>query len=257
MKLGWFWAVVFLSCHVVVLAQQFDSPTDSTQVATELESSDGVEDGHRLVPPDELESTREYQAEPMRLRDFDEDKWKSIVGNTNFLENSQKKTRQKKSQPWSGGLLRLISYTIIIGVVLLLVYYVVQYISFAPKIQRSKMEIEDIEKPVEDIAVLDTRQLLEQAIREGNYKLAVRLYYLELLKQLHAKGAIAWKKDKTNRDYLTELLSANFFFDEIRRLTRSYEAVWYGDHTLQRDSFQILSGHFEMMYLKINAGDNK
>ena len=247
--------VLSIASQRLVYAQESDFFIDSLAVETEITLSDSETAG-RLMSPVELESTKGYQSEEMYLHDFDERKWKAIVGDINFLEEPKEKEKEeeKQSQPWSGPLLRLISYTVVIGVILILIYYVLQYISFDEKIRRSAIEVNDDQAPVEDIAILDTSRLLEQAKLDKNYKLAVRLYYLELLKQLNARGAIVWKKDKTNRDYLTELMSANFFFDEIRRLTTSYEAVWYGDHMLGQNSFETLSGRFETIYLKISEG---
>ena len=206
-----------------------------------------------FVAPDQLETTRDYQSAPFTVRRFDESKWQKIISGINYNEEPLVVREHKLSGPWSGALLRVLAYTIVVGILVLLVYYVARYVSFDLKIERTKLESEGIDKPVEDIEILDIRQLLEQAKRDGNYKLAVRLYYLQLLKKLNEQGAIVWKKDKTNREYLSELFSGNFFFDDIRRLTLSYEAVWYGDHDLRADSFDLLSERFENIYSKINT----
>jgi hypothetical protein len=206
---------------------------------------------HSLRAPDEVETTRAYQAEPLTIRRFDKDEWTKIVKGIKYNEEPvEARAEQQPIRPWSGAVLRAVAYTIIAGIVILLIYYVVRYVS-VDKIQRTKIETGDFEKAVEDIETLDIGRLLEQAKRDGNYKLAVRLYYLDLLKKLNERGAIAWKKDKTNREYLAELFSGNFFFEDIRRLTLSYEAVWYGDHNLMADSFDRLATQFESIRSKI------
>lgn len=239
-------------CFSVSLAQETTEDEEHFPQAGHALSEEGANE-HTLVSPDELEATRSYQSGAVPLRPFDEGKWQKIVEGINYTEEPSEIREQKLFGPWGGALLRLISYTVIVGVLVLLVYYVGRYVSFGLKIQRTKLESEDLEKPVEDIGTLDIRQLLEQAKREGNFKLAVRLYYLDLLRRLNEKGAIAWKKDKTNREYLAELFSADFFFDDIRRLTLSYEAVWYGDHNLRADSFAVISTRFENINSKINS----
>ena len=215
--------------------------------------SDEPSNQHTLIAPDQVETTRSYQSASFTIRRFDEDKWRKIVHGINYNEEPSSAPEQNPFAPWTGTLLRLVSYAIIVAILLLLIYYVGRYVSFRLKIERTKLESDDLTKPVEDIQTLDIRQLLEQAKRDRNYKLAVRLYYLELLKKLNEEGAIIWKKDKTNREYLAELFSRNFFFDDIRRLTLSYEAVWYGDHYLGADSFSILSTRFENIYSSINT----
>jgi hypothetical protein len=106
---------------------------------------------------------------------------------------------------------------------------------------------------VENIEKLDIDAMLDKARAEKNYKTAVRLYYLRLLQGLAQRGMISWKKDKTNREYLGELLSRNFFFEEIRGLTLTYESVWYGDHTLRTDTFDGLVSRFERMHQQIQS----
>jgi hypothetical protein len=95
--------------------------------------------------------------------------------------------------------------------------------------------------------------LLAQARSAGNFKLAVRFYFLSILKKLHNSGIISWKRDKTNRDYLYELFSRNYYFEEIRRLTNSYEEVWYGEHVLTEESFQVLTEDFERIHDKLKT----
>ena len=170
----------------------------------------------------------------------------------NYTEEPWEDIRVRPTKPWGGVVVRVLAYAIILGAIILLLYYVIRYVSFDLKIERTKLDSEDLERPVDNIEILDIARLLEQAKRDRNYKLAIRLYYLDLLKKLNDQGAIVWKKDKTNRDYLAELFSANFFFDEISRLTLSYEAVWYGDHNLRSDSFDLLSTQFEKVRLSID-----
>jgi hypothetical protein len=80
----------------------------------------------------------------------------------------------------------------------------------------------------EDIHALDFNALLSQAEAEGNYRLAVRLGYLFVLKQLTDQGLIQWQPDKTNHDYLRELTSGQLR-PAFREVTRQFEYVWYGE----------------------------
>ncbi|UOQ72023.1 DUF4129 domain-containing protein [Hymenobacter cellulosilyticus] len=94
----------------------------------------------------------------------------------------------------------------------------------------------------EDIHGLDFDALLTEAEAVGNYRLAVRLGYLFVLKQLTDQGLIQWQPDKTNHDYLQEL-KAGQLRPAFRELTQQFEYVWYGEqqdlplshYTLARD----------------------
>ncbi|MBW3374800.1 DUF4129 domain-containing protein [Hymenobacter norwichensis] len=81
----------------------------------------------------------------------------------------------------------------------------------------------------EDIHALDFSTLLREAESAGNYRLAVRLGYLEVLKQLTDQGLIRWQPDKTNHDYLYELPPGPLP-PAFRELTRQFDFVWYGEH---------------------------
>jgi hypothetical protein len=81
----------------------------------------------------------------------------------------------------------------------------------------------------------------------------VRLYFLDLLKKLNENGVIVWTKDKTNRDYLSELFSKQFHFDEIRRLTLAYERVWYGEHIPTEESYRELRNDFQQTNQKLKV----
>jgi hypothetical protein len=259
--------VVLIVSSTCLKAQESDSAVyiEATPVPQE-DGEDGEnaypeEDGHQLVTPEELASTREYQSEQVELRKFDNLKWKEIAGETDYNEKAPEKPKSKEQSqnnlpslaPWGGAVLRLIAYVVIAGVVILLLYLIIKNITFDVKLRKTKVTREDFDVPVENIEEIDIELLLQQARREGNYRLAVRLYYLGLLKKLNETGMIVWKKDKTNRDYLTELFQHEYHFDEIKALTLSYEKVWYGEHGLTPDSFQTITSGFESVYQKMNT----
>lgn len=80
----------------------------------------------------------------------------------------------------------------------------------------------------EDLHGLDLAPMLAEAEQRGSYRLAVRLGYLLVLRQLSDQGLIRWQPDKTNHDYLYELPSGPLP-DAFRELTRQFEYVWYGE----------------------------
>lgn len=261
--------VVFvLTCFFIQVspAQQTDSLFlyEAEAENGELYADDEYQDESLFdAEPREMKPTRRYRSEKLELRKFDETKWKALVGDADFNEDPPEEPEREEEEsggfsiPWGGPLLKLISYVVVIGVVIWLLYAVVRNVSWDLKIKRAELRTEDIEKGVENIEDVDIQKLLEQARREANFRVAVRLHYLGLLKKLHELNAIVWKKDKTNRDYLAELFVKDFCFDEIRKLTNSYEAVWYGEHVLQPETFQRLSARFEEVYQRINNSEAK
>ena len=78
--------------------------------------------------------------------------------------------------------------------------------------------------------------MLEKSLEEKQYRLAVRLSYLIVLKRLSDAGHIHWQADKTNHSYMNEI-SKQELRQPFSNLTRMYEYVWYGE-------FDITAGHY-------------
>lgn len=111
---------------------------------------------------------------------------------------------------------------------------------FPKKAQQSPL---DYESGVENIHEVDFETAIEEAIGQRNFRLAIRLLYLQTLKRLTDGGLIAWKPDKTNRQYVFELINTPFQAD-FDRLTTQFEFVWYGDFPLDEARFQQVRSDF-------------
>lgn len=90
----------------------------------------------------------------------------------------------------------------------------------------------------------DLDRFLKIALANGDYAQAVRIYFLQMIKQLSASGAIHWSKEKTNRDYLREMRTHRQF-DAFRELTLTYERVWYGNVSLDAGGFANIEPRFK------------
>ena len=92
----------------------------------------------------------------------------------------------------------------------------------------------------------DLERYLREAIGSANWPLAVRLYFLQSIKQLSEKEAIAWSKEKTNRDYLREMREHPLGL-QFRSATRQYERVWYGNQPLSAQEFAQMEPEFKKL----------
>ena len=96
----------------------------------------------------------------------------------------------------------------------------------------------------------DLDRFLRAALANGNYALAIRLYYLQTIKDLSARGAIRWAKEKTNRDYLREMRN-HPQHDAFRSATRTFERVWYGNEGLKADEFARMEPQFKSLLANV------
>jgi hypothetical protein len=88
----------------------------------------------------------------------------------------------------------------------------------------------------EDIHQIDFEMELQTAITNKNFRQAVRLSYLQLLKELTDRALIDWQPGKTNQIYVQELGNRPFSND-FRNLTRLFEKVWYGAFPVRENDF--------------------
>lgn len=90
----------------------------------------------------------------------------------------------------------------------------------------------------------DIWALIQNAINDQNYRLAIRYYYLLSLKNLSENETIQWELQKTNKDYVNEIndeaLKQNFI-----NITRIYDYVWYGGFSVDALKFSHLKNAFE------------
>ena len=89
----------------------------------------------------------------------------------------------------------------------------------------------------------DFDKLIRTAIQSGNYRLAVRYHYLQTLHLLAAKNQVQLAADKTNYQYVNELVNKNYQND-FAGLTLNYEYVWYGEFAIEELVYEKLKTAF-------------
>lgn len=103
------------------------------------------------------------------------------------------------------------------------------------------------ESITEDIFSIAYATEIASAVKAQNYRQAVRFYYLQTLSLLSKKGAIDFKQDRTNSEYLMQLYKSapyNGFY----KLTRSFEYTCYGKFNLTQPAFEKVQKDFETFY---------
>ncbi|MEO5997356.1 MAG: hypothetical protein ABIN89_11495 [Chitinophagaceae bacterium] len=92
---------------------------------------------------------------------------------------------------------------------------------------------------------------IEQAMADKNFRFAVRLLYLQTLKNLTDIGLINWQVNKTNIAYVEEL-NGNEYQQSFRTLTLQFENNWYGYVPIEENEFQGVINHFRQFNQKLS-----
>ena len=100
----------------------------------------------------------------------------------------------------------------------------------------------------------DIQQLIKDAIAKKDFRLAIRYYYLYLLKLLSDKELITWQVQKTNDDYLSELKNSDLKL-QFAKATLLYDYVWYGGFHIKENDYERASEVFNTFKKTVSNND--
>ncbi len=135
----------------------------------------------------------------------------------------------------------IIGYIALILLVAGLIWVIVTNVRVPKKKVRVKEEDVLHYDPEQDIQAIDYSGLLEDALANQNYRLAIRYLYIITLQKLQMAELIQWHKEKTNRDYYYELpVDFQPVFNDVLRV---YEYVWYGEFQASEELFRKMKNN--------------
>ena len=79
-------------------------------------------------------------------------------------------------------------------------------------------------------------ELIKKAVKNKNYRLAVRYNYLLILKKLTDAELINYAVDKTNSEYFAEIASEKIN-SRFQKVTSIYEFIWYGNFSVTHNDY--------------------
>lgn len=86
---------------------------------------------------------------------------------------------------------------------------------------------------------------LQQALKEKNYRLAVRILYLKSLQKLDSAGYINYHSDTTNWQYVSALQETTLYAP-FTKLTTYFDFIWYGSYNLNEEMFNTIHNEFNI-----------
>ena len=112
---------------------------------------------------------------------------------------------------------------------------------FGKSSDKSIIPITDVEN---NIHATDFSTLIQDAEASGNFRLAIRFYYLWLLKTLSEAEFIAYDVEKTNSDYYNEMTSEAIKKD-YSYTSYLYNYIWYGEFDIDELQFHKAKNAFK------------
>jgi hypothetical protein len=238
---------------------------DSTVLDNAMEEEDTATDNRPRVSPYAAAQAK-YNQEAIDRRDIDAEKWRKATAGIDYSDDKVEEEKQRRRRSnggegtaaLAGAFLLFLKWFFILGGIALVAFLIYRFVgegnifSGSRKIGVDSEEI-DLNNIEENLEIAELDPIIKKAIAAKNFPLAIRLYYLAILKELTLAGAIKWKKDKTNRIYVQEMqphpLMATF-----RHVTTIFERVWYGDTALDEAGFEQIQPSFQNLLKETRVG---
>lgn len=196
---------------------------------------------------------------PVTVRQFDQEKlqelqaskdfqyFEEVKPDKTFLEKIWSSIKRWLSKVFysgqSSGIWEVLIYVVIVGAIIVVIIKIqgmdIRNI-FGKKAVSDEMPYEVYE---ENIHEMNISALIEEAMQQRDFRKAIRLHYLQSLKNLTDHGFILWKPGKTNRSYIKEIRSQELS-REFEQLTSMFEYVWYGGAALGDELFASARAEF-------------
>lgn len=231
------------------------APAQDTLFAPEEVESQYLEEENAEYTPFERAPYHPPPLEPVAVRTVEKKQWEDAAKNLDYSKDVPKPPKEYKprnfdsspfdwtaaTQGWGSIFQALAVILAVVGI-----GYGIWWMLQAPRnrlIARDGVEItlDNLDRYLHET---DLDRFLLEALAQGNFPLAIRLYYLQIIKDLSEKSAIRWSREKTNRDYLREM-RGHLLAESFREATRTYEYVWYGNQPLDAQGYARLEPQFK------------
>lgn len=187
---------------------------------------------------------------------MDEQAWEEATEGRSYGDTERQKEEKEENEvlkndsisdsSWGISLNPTLVKVILISlVVVLLAFVLVKLLGSnigSGKLKKKELSfsLEDIEENLEET---DLERFKREALQKEDYKTAIRIFYLMIIKSLSETGKIKWRREKTNRQFVQEMRRKDGY-KKFRDITLSFEIVWYGNAPFSARDYQTLLPEF-------------
>ncbi|MBC7488042.1 MAG: hypothetical protein H7282_14975 [Cytophagaceae bacterium] len=194
-----------------------------------------------------------YTKDSVTGKALDSITWKKLTKDLNYSDtlHTKKKEEKQKSDAdhswnfpsfsFNSEVTKYILFAVVIAALGYLLYRLIGSAIFASNttIKKTKATFEILHND-EQMMQNDLHSLLKEALRQKDYKTAIRILFIQSLQDLQQLEWIEWKKEKTNRDYLNELAGKEIFLS-FGSMVLLYEKAWYSESVATQEDFEAFN----------------
>ena len=145
--------------------------------------------------------------------------------------------------------IQVITYFIYLLMGGLVVYLLVRFFigeNISSIFKKAPSGLIDINLSEDHIELVDLEVLLNNAMRQKDFRLAIRYQYLKILKTLSQRNIIDWHFEKTNLDYLQEI-STPAIQKPFKEVSYLYDYIWYGEQYVDEEIYTAAEDRFRAL----------
>lgn len=155
-----------------------------------------------------------------------------------------------------GGIFQILFYIVIAAAIGAILFFLYKNADFFNKAISSEKEVISLEvESEEELQSLPYPSLIEKAKSEGDFRLAVRWYYLYVLKELSLKDRISFSKFRTNNEYkqqITDLIGPEHALTlQFKEIVKAYEYTWFGAFDISEAQFTGIENRYKEAFVLI------
>ncbi len=185
---------------------------------------------------------------------LNEAQWLKTTKDKDYIESykdwgKDKEDNSKKNYKPNFGSLNLggfkyIFYVLLAAVIIFLLVKIIQNINSSPSLEMDKGISYTLAEVEDKILEVDLDKFLNEALSAKDFRLALRIQFLIIIKALSLSGKIIWTKEKTNWEYHNEVKDMTLAL-KFKDIITTFEPIWYGEHELTESQFHALSPSYE------------
>lgn len=158
------------------------------------------------------------------------------------------KPTKNRNTFWTNANGKNIIYVLVVIAICSMIFFVIRNVNIA-KLNVDSKNAKAGEDVIDSDSLnkLDVFTELDKAIANEDYRKAIRILYLKNLKLLMSQGKIRPSAEKTNMDYVRELLPKERQ-SALKQITDIFEFVWYGQMVPDAAHFATLRNDFDTFY---------
>jgi hypothetical protein len=195
----------------------------------------------------------------LQLQKVDTAWWNEVTNEVDYFETPPVR-KVRKSKPtaksnfdWSS--FEFLKYVVLVSIAGVLIYFLYRLygqsmFEFTASRNNKKLLNLSEEELDERFLELDLEKMLKAALKQGNWKMVVRLRFLQVLKNLVDLEMVNWHSDYTNHQIAYQLPLGDLRVG-FKKIVTIYEMAWYSNAEVNEQFYNSVKSQFDSYQNKI------